>query len=107
WPGNVRELEHVIENAVIFSPREIIRPRDLPEAVRSAASARNGDILLPLEEVERRHVLSVLKRSGGNKLKAARILGIPRASLYRRLSRYGVENADLGGHVEELVTPVR
>ena len=93
WPGNVRELEHVVENAVIFAPREIIRPRDLPDAVREAARLREGDTLLSLEDVERRHILNVLKRTGGNKLKAAKVLGIPRASLYRRLSRYGLEDA--------------
>ena len=92
---------------MIFSPREIIRPKDLPEAVRSAATARDGDILLPLEEIERRHILSVLKRTGGNKLKAARILGIPRASLYRRLSRYGVDAGDGLAKVEDLVAPGR
>lgn len=89
WPGNVRELEHVIENAVIFAPREIIRPRDLPEAVREGATVRQRDSMLSLDEVEKRHILRVLKETGGNKLKAARILGIPRASLYRKLERYG------------------
>lgn len=114
WPGNVRELEHVIENAVIFSPREIIRPRDLPEAVRDLASAHEGDTLLSLAEIEKRHIINVLKRTGGNKLKAARILGIPRASLYRRITRHGLATeedtaalADLpaaGRHAGQFVT---
>jgi len=91
WPGNVRELEHVIENAVIFAPREIIRPRDLPEAVREGATVRQRDSLLSLDEVEKRHILRVLKETAGNKLKAARILGVPRASLYRKLERYAAE----------------
>src|SRR5438093_1616189 len=93
WPGNVRELEHVIERAVIFSPREIVRPRDLPETLRESSGGRQKDAMLSLDAVEKRHILRVLRETAGNKVRAARILDIPRASLYRKLERYAAEES--------------
>ena len=81
----------MIERAVIFSPREIIRPRDLPEALRESSGGRQKDAMLSLDEVEKRHILRVLRETAGNKVRAARILDIPRASLYRKLERYAAE----------------
>ena len=85
WPGNVRELENVIEHAVIFSPREVIRPKDLARCVASLFQDEHPDTL---DELEKRHIQAILKRTSGNKVHAARILGIPRSSLYRKLKRY-------------------
>ena len=93
WPGNVRELEHVLERAVLFAEREVVRPRDLPESLRSGRSERGRLELSSLEEVERDHIREVLRHTNGNKLKAAKILGIPRASLYRRIDKYGLREA--------------
>ena len=84
WPGNVRELENVIEHAVIFSPREVIRPKDLARCVASLFQDEHPDTL---DALEKRHIQAVLKRTSGNKVHAARILGIPRSSLYRKLKR--------------------
>ena len=91
WPGNVRELEHVIERAAIFASREIVRPRDLPESIQHARSGFAAIGLGPLEDIERNHIRDVLLHTNGNKLKAARILRIPRASLYRRIEKYRLE----------------
>ena len=91
WPGNVRELENVLERAAILAPRQVIGPADLalPGAPAEDPMPRvEGD--QSLERVSREHILSVLERCGGNKLRAARILRIPRSSLYQRLAKYGV-----------------
>src|SRR5215471_3449596 len=106
WPGNIRELENAIVRAVALSD-QIVRPEDLPERVRRSfkkfGKENNGDkpaaieddeILLPLSEVERRHILRVLSRTGGNKQAAARILAIDRTTLQRKLERYEVEGSN-------------
>jgi len=106
WPGNIRELENAIVRAVALCD-QIVRPEDLPERVRRSfkkfGKENNGDrppaveddeILLPLSEIERRHILRVLSRTGGNKQAAARILGIDRTTLQRKLERYEVEGAN-------------
>lgn len=90
WPGNVRELEHTIERAVILSVHPIILPEDLPKKIFEETQEIESilpDKLLPLKELERRYVLRVLKETGGNKKKAAEILGIDRTTLYRILEK--------------------
>jgi len=100
WPGNVRELENLIERTVSLAPGPLIMVDDLPEAVRKVAarSEANGDALLSLDEVEKRHLSRVLKETGGNKVRAAKILGIDRRTLYRMAKRFeidlGEENAE-------------
>jgi two-component system response regulator HydG len=97
WPGNVRELQNCIEHAVALARYEQISPEDLPEKIRSYKSshillaADNPSELVPMEEVERRYILRVLETVAGNKTAAARILGIERKTLYRKLERYGAE----------------
>jgi len=86
WPGNIRELRSVLGSACMMAEGEMVDVRDLPERIRvRAAEANNEDSneLLPLAEVERRHVLHVLDQVGGNKVQAAKILGINRATVYR------------------------
>jgi len=90
WPGNVRELENAIERAVILSTHPIILPEDLPRKI--LGELKKTDIIfaeksLPLKEVEKRYVLKVLQETGGNKKKAAEILGITRATLYQILEK--------------------
>ena len=87
WPGNVRELENVLGHACMMTESEFVDVRDLPESLRheiSGAATREGE-LVPLAELERRYTQHVLERAGGNKLHAAQILGISRATLYRIL----------------------
>ena len=92
WPGNVRELENVVERAVALAPGLIVEESDLPEKLaapsRVSSVAPQGD-QLTLEETIRRHVIEVLEQVHGNKSEAARVLGIPRRTLYRMLERYG------------------
>jgi len=90
WPGNVRELEHTIERAVILTIHPIILPEDLPRKILE--ELKKTDVIsaegsLPLREVEKRYVLRVLQEAGGNKRKAAEILGIDRSTLYRILEK--------------------
>jgi two-component system response regulator HydG len=93
WPGNVRELAHVLERAVLLAEGSVIRERDLP----FPAAAAPEEVVPTLEEVERRHIEQVLARCGGNKVRAARLLGIPRPNLYRKLERYGLDNGPVPG----------
>ena len=90
WPGNVRELENVVARALALNPSGVILPDDLPEAVRSgeadaAPAGLAGDERPTLEELERRYARQVLGETGGNKSRAADILGIDRKTLYRIL----------------------
>ena len=91
WPGNVRELENVIARALALNPSGVVLPEDLPEAIRSA---RPGPAPAPLPDVsdrpslaelERRYASQVLQENGGNKTRAAEVLGIDRKTLYRIL----------------------
>jgi two-component system response regulator HydG len=95
WPGNVRELGNCLERAVALAHFEEIQVEDLPEKVRRgsrAPSLSGTDLpeLLTLEEVERRHVLRVLEACNGNRTDAAKMLGLDRKTLYRKLLRWGV-----------------
>ena len=95
WPGNVRELENALERAVILNPGNTIGPSGLPERVlERKAEPLITDRTPPnptLETIERAYILWVLQSEGGNKTRAADILGIDPSTLYRKLSRYGVE----------------
>ncbi|MCB9647581.1 MAG: sigma-54-dependent Fis family transcriptional regulator [Deltaproteobacteria bacterium] len=91
WPGNVRELENCIEGAVALARYETLSVDDLPERVRKyqprsfAVSTNNPAELPSLAEMERRYILKVLEAVGDNKSAAARILGVDRRTLYRKL----------------------
>ncbi len=87
WPGNVRELENVLGNACMMSENEIIDVGDLPEYIRErrASEVQQVEPLGTLEEVERNHALRVLESVGGNKVRAAELLGVSRTKLYRIL----------------------
>jgi DNA-binding NtrC family response regulator len=89
WPGNVRELEHAVERAVALSMSAVILPGDLPAEVRTAAGGRAAmpPGRLTLEEMKRWYVGHVLDEVGGNKARAAEVLGIDRRTLYRILDR--------------------
>ena len=96
WPGNVRELQNCLERAVALCEHEEIVIADLPDRIRRFQSAGpstdygHAVPLLRLEEVERRHILQVLETVSGNKSRAAKILGLDRKTLYRKLEIYGV-----------------
>ena len=93
WPGNIRELENVIGNACMMVNGTLIDIDDLPERFRGplTAGALMDEKCLSLEEVQRRHVIQVLEGVGGNKVRAAEILGISRATIYQLLSKMKLE----------------
>lgn len=93
WPGNVRELESMIGNACMMADGKFLDIGDLPERVRDHSSdqAPTDEALFSLDEMQRRHVMRVLERVGGNKARAAEILGIGRATIYQLLSRMKLE----------------
>jgi two-component system response regulator AtoC len=107
WPGNVRELENAVERAVSLSHGPLLLPEDLPESIRDEPDSSevlkgqvegDPDALLTLDEVEKRHLARVLKETRGNKVKAAKILGIDRRTLYRMAERFGL---DFGEEAED------
>ncbi len=95
WPGNVRELENCIERAVALARFDQMTIEDLPERVRAYRSDRfvvaadDPTDIVTIDELERRYLLRVLKLVGGNKSRAAQMLGLDRRTLYRKLDRYG------------------
>jgi DNA-binding NtrC family response regulator len=98
WPGNVRELENVIGNACMMADGSLIDIGDLPERLRGPLSEDLGgdETFLSLEELQRRHILRVLEGVGGNKARAAEVLGIGRATIYQLLSRMKIEEPKKG-----------
>jgi DNA-binding NtrC family response regulator len=93
WPGNVRELEHAIERAVILTQNPTLLPQDLPQdlqALKGTRPAAEAEVL-PLREMERRHLIFALERAGGNRKRAAEWLGITRRTLYRMAARHGID----------------
>jgi len=93
WPGNVRELENAVERAVALGSGPILHVGDLPTNLQHSNGERllHGDELLPLEELERRAILRALREAGGDKLAAARLLGIGKTTLYRKLKQYDAQ----------------
>src|ERR1700752_4570095 len=101
WPGNVRELENTIEYALAIGLDDELGTADLPPEILSAHPQPSADNFkevlqaymndtVPLAEIEKRYILSVLHQFGGNQVRAAAALGIDRSKLYRRLKQYGV-----------------
>jgi len=90
WPGNVRELENAIERAVALGSGPILHLADLPTNLQhgSGESLPDTDEVIPLDELERRAILRALRETGGDKLAAARLLGIGKTTLYRKLKLY-------------------
>jgi len=115
WPGNVRELKNVIERAVVLSTHPVVDASDLvlsnvrldaapsaPAAPAASASATLGGTgsqteLISLEALEQRHIVQVLKATGGNKSRASSILGIERSTLDRKIRRYALDAQQWNG----------
>jgi len=104
WPGNVRELENVIERGVMLAKGSELRPEHLlmpggPAADSPPASGGAGGVgdPIPLSELERLHILAVLKSVGGNQKKAAAILEVSKSTLWRKLKEYGIDASSLAG----------
>jgi two-component system response regulator HydG len=117
WPGNVRELEHSIDRACTLSSGPVLHLGDLPTQLQnfhlqhrralvvaelpSASPAVRGPVL-PLAQLEKEAILETLRKLNGDKLLAARLLGIGKTTLYRKLKEYGItapaEGNDAGDH---------
>jgi DNA-binding NtrC family response regulator len=90
WPGNVRELRSAVSFAFLHCRRRIVAVDDLPPEIRNLT--RTTSTLLNLEKGDpRTQIISALARAGGNRARAARLLGLSRATLYRRLDRLGID----------------
>jgi two-component system, NtrC family, response regulator HydG len=91
WPGNVRELENAMERAVALAPGARVDFEDLPEEVRMACPrpVAAGNVVRPLDEIEREYILASLQLNGGNQTRTAEQLQIGSATLYRKLKSYG------------------
>src|SRR5258707_297757 len=91
WPGNIRELENAIERAVALGSGPILHVGDLPSNLQYTSSAEklsDVDELVPLDTLERRAIFRALRETSGDKLAAARLLGIGKTTLYRKLKQY-------------------
>jgi DNA-binding NtrC family response regulator len=100
WPGNVRELQNCIERAVALARYDQITVDDLPDRIRNyershvLVAAQDPSQLVSLEVMERRYILEVLEAVGGQRGAAAKILGLDRKTLYRKLERWGQGRAE-------------
>jgi transcriptional regulator of acetoin/glycerol metabolism len=94
----VRELENVIGNACMMADGNLIDIADLPERLRGPIDVEMSadDTFLSLEELQRRHIIRVLEGVGGNKARAAEVLGIGRATIYQMLSRMKIDEPEKG-----------
>ncbi len=97
WPGNVRELENCLERACALSSSTTLQIGDLPTTLRNLANESYPTLelttshnIVPLSELEKRAILQAVEQVHGDKLEAARQLGIGKTTLYRKLREYGV-----------------
>ena len=100
WPGNVRELENCLERAVAMSSGSVLNVADLPPQIRAVSIPSRMEVatterpaIVPLAEVEKQAIMDTLERLKGDKLMTARLLGIGKTTLYRKLKEYGIRDA--------------
>jgi len=101
WPGNVRELRNTIEGAILLESTDLILPEHLPAEMleRTGASAGGmissgeGAVPISLEEAEKRAIAGALDWAGGNKTRAARVLGTTRQTLRQKIKKYNLANS--------------
>ena len=95
WPGNVRELENCLERSCAFTSNAIIQVRDLPSDIHGThnlAVGGNGSAkIVPIEQLEKQTILNTIEQLNGDKLQAARLLGIGKTTLYRKLKEYAAQ----------------
>lgn len=89
WPGNVRELENCVQRALVLGSGKLIEAKDLPSALFYATPNRG---ILPLEDMERSAIMQALEATCGHRLRTAKILGIGKTTIYRKIKKFGLEN---------------
>jgi two-component system response regulator HydG len=94
WPGNVRELENCVERACALSSGPLLQMADMPSSITggNGHTPSNGDTstkIISMSEVEKKTILNTITQLNGDKLLAARLLGIGKTTLYRKLKEYG------------------
>jgi len=98
WPGNIRELKNAIEHAVIFNETTTITPTDFPEEISQTGNVKAIEVALKdnlsLLEVERGYILRALEKCGGHRKNTADLLGITKATLWRKLKEYNCESKE-------------
>jgi DNA-binding NtrC family response regulator len=95
WPGNIRELANVLERAQILAEGQVITRDDLPDNLVTGPALRPTEVTegpFDLEALERRHVQDVLAQMKGNKVQAAKALGVSRRALYRLIDKHGLQS---------------
>lgn len=92
WPGNVRELSNLVERALILASSDRIETHHLPEQLHSSSTNRSLALEEAVEACEQRHIRDVLRITDGNRQEAAELLEIDPATLYRRLSKYDIDD---------------
>jgi two-component system response regulator HydG len=97
WPGNVRELENCLERACALSSANELQVRDLPTQIYSAPLGMTGmtqpsNGIIPIADLEKQTILNALAQVNGDKMMAARLLGIGKTTLYRKLKEYASQN---------------
>ena len=88
WPGNIRELEHLMERSLIMCENTMIKAENI--LLNSVTESKTGNETLNLEQIEKKAINSALVKAGGNLSEAAKILGIGRTTLYRKIEKYGI-----------------
>jgi two-component system response regulator HydG len=96
WPGNVRELENCLDRACALNTGPVIHVTDLPSAIfgsqsQAPSSAEGSSKIVPMAELEKQTILNTIAQLNGDKLLAARLLGIGKTTLYRKLKEYAVQ----------------
>jgi DNA-binding NtrC family response regulator len=94
WPGNVRELRNCVEEMMVLARKDVLTEEDVPASVTRVDASRHAFTIqagVPLHEIERQAILHTLNLVAGNKRKAAELLGIGAATLYRKIEEYGLD----------------
>ena len=102
FPGNGREVENIVSGAVALTDEELVCSDDLPADIGELEIDTLGhEEFATLEDHEKAYIAKVLKATGGNRTKAAQLLGLPRTSLWRKLKKYGLSESDSSRHVSD------
>lgn len=102
WPGNVRELENCIQRALALGAGPLIQVKDLPtNLLYPAGGGSEGSDAVTLHEVERRAIMQALEAAGGDRVRAAKLLGIGKTTIYRKLKEYGLKDEGSASRIQD------